>query len=891
MWVKDNSIRFVSEHKLNMKLISNKFFLSTLLFSSIIISLNSGCGIFHAREKVPEDVPEIPYDSDYYNSEAEDTDVTPVGEYHASHTIVNDIISTKLEVSFDWEHQYMPGKATITFKPHFYPTDSLTLDAKGFDIYKVELVSASGNKPLTYVYDSLQLHIFLDKSYSRNDSYSIYMEYKAKPNERKTEGSAAITDAKGLYFINPKGEEPNKPKQIWTQGETESNSAWFPTIDKPNMKTLIEIYMTVDTQYVTLSNGLMLDSKNNKNGTRTDHWKMDLPIAPYLVMMAVGDFKITHDKWRNISVDYYVEPEYSQYAKEIFGRTPEMIECYSKLLGVDYPWSKYSQIVVRDFVSGAMENTTAVVHYNELNQTHREMIDGNHDDIICHELFHHWFGDLVTCESWSNISLNESFADYSEALWTEYKNGKDAHDLQVNNDKNTYLMAATENPVPLIRYHYLSQEDLFDANSYQRGGCVLNMLRNYVGDEAFFKSLNVYLTENKFGTGEVHTLRMALEKVTGEDLNWFFNEYYLSPGHPSVIINYTYSDESNAEFVTIEQTQDTTTGTPVFRLPIDVDVYSGGETKRYRVVMNKARQTFSFPAYTKPDLINVDATKSILWEKTDNKSDSEFVFQFKHAPLFMDRYEAVEHFENEQDLDEASRLTLITALNDKFWYIRKSAVEMIAMDDEKTIAQTKPILVSLVKSDPNPQVRVATLIKINLLANESLTNEVIGFSVNDSSYSVLATTLEILKVRNPDKAYTLALSLKNESTNDLNYSLSTIFAEKGSADDYSWFEDKINTADGYAIFSVLTAMKTYLVNTNSETRLKGVDLLSSIALNNSKSLWVKLSASGVLSQIKNELELKRSENRTLDNDIQYIQKKLDEINEKQGADFNIQIQK
>jgi len=874
-----------------MKLISNKTFLSLLSISFLIISLNSGCGIFH-KSYDDEDYtyPEETYDSDY-SSEEGDTEVMPVGEYHASHTIVNDIISTKLEVSFDWEHQYMPGKATITLKPHFYPTDSLTLDAKGFDIYKVEMVSAAGNKLLQYVYDSSQLHIFLDKTYTRNEQYTLFIDYKAKPNERQTEGSAAITDAKGLYFINPKGEEPNKPKQIWTQGETEANSAWFPTIDKPNMKTLIEIYMTVDTQYVTLSNGLMLDSKNNKNGTRTDHWKMDLPIAPYLVMMAVGNFKITHDKWRNMPVDYYVEPDYGPYAKEIFGNTPEMIEYYSKLLGVDYAWPKYSQIVVRDFVSGAMENTTAVVHYDALNQTHREMIDGNNDDIICHELFHHWFGDLVTCESWSNISLNESFADYSEALWAEHKKGKDAHDLQVYNDKNTYLLAGASNPVPLIRYHYVSQEDLFDANSYQRGGCVLNMLRNYVGDEAFFKALNVYLTENKFGTGEVHTLRMAFEKVIGEDLNWFFNEYYLSPGHPSVTINYTYSDESNAEFVTIEQTQDTTSGTPVFRLPIDVDVYSGGETKRYRVVMTKARQTFSFPAYTKPDLINVDATKSILWEKTDMKNDSAFVFQYNHAPLFLDRYEAISNFENEQDLDEPSRLALIAALNDKFWFIRKSSVEMIALDDEKTIEQVKPILVSLVKSDPNPHVRTVALTKLSGLTDEEMISTVTDIAAKDSSYSVLGETLTVLQTHNPTKAYTLAESLKNEKSDDMTYSLAAIFAEKGSSDDYSWFENKLNTTDGYAIFSVLTAMKTYLVNTNSETRMKGIDLLAVTALNDSKDLWVKLSASGVLSQIKNELELKRSENRSLDNDIQYIQKKLDEITEKQSAGFDIQIEK
>ena len=864
-----------------MKIFSNKNFLSAIFLSSLLLTLNSGCGIFHHKED--EDYAYSDDYSDGNNYYDEESVSTPAGAYQPSHTITTDIISTKLEVSFDWEKQRLAGKATITFKPHFYSSDSLTLDAKGFDIHKLELVSVAGNKPLNYVYDSSQLHIFLDKTYSRTEQYTLFIDYTAKPNERTTEGSAAITDAKGLYFINPKGEEPNKPKEIWTQGETEANSAWFPTIDKPNQKTLIEIYMTVAPQYVTLSNGLMIDSKNNIDSTRTDHWKMDLPIAPYLVMMAVGDYKITHDKWRNMPVDYYVEPKYAPYAQEIFGRTPEMIECYSKLFGVDYPWAKYSQVIVRDFVSGAMENTTAVVHYDALNQTHREMIDGNNDDIICHELSHHWFGDLVTCESWSNISLNESFADYSEVLWTEHKNGKDAAGLQVYNDMNSYFMGGTSNPVPLIRFHYEDKEEVFDVNSYQRGGCVLNMLRNYVGDEAFFLSLKTYLTENKFGTGEVNTLRMAFEKVTGEDLNWFFNEYYLSKGHPSVNISYNYSDASNAEFVTIEQTQDTTEGTPVFRLPIDVDVYSGGDVKRYRVWMDKATQTFSFPAFTKPSLVNVDATKSILWEKTDNKDDSAFVFQYTHAPLFLDRFEAIERFESAQGLEHASQQILVSALSDKFWYIRKRAIEMIALEDESVIAQAKPILISMVKSDPKPQVRVAALNKINALSDESLMNEILDISVHDSSYSVLSMTLEILKLNNSDKAYALASTLKNENTGSLNYSLSSIFADKGNAEDYGWFEEKLKTSGGYEIYLMLSGTKTFLVNTNSETRLKGVDLLASIALNKSQPFWVTLSASGSLSQLKTELTDKLSQNASLQTDIDYIQKKVDEIYEKQGA--------
>ncbi|HEY9262717.1 M1 family metallopeptidase, partial [Chitinophaga sp.] len=212
--------------------------------------------------------------------------------YRASSTKVNDLVHTKLDVRFDYAKKYLYGKAWITLKPHFYATDSLTLDAKGMDINEVALVKAGKNSPLKYSYDSLQLHIALDKEYKPTESYIIYISYTAKPDELKVKGSAAISDAKGLYFINPDGKDPNKPTQIWTQGETESSSAWFPTIDKTNQKCTEEISMTVEKKYVTLSNGKLVSQKNNADGTRTDTWKMDLPHSPYLFMMAVGDYAI-----------------------------------------------------------------------------------------------------------------------------------------------------------------------------------------------------------------------------------------------------------------------------------------------------------------------------------------------------------------------------------------------------------------------------------------------------------------------------------------------------------------------------------------------------------------------------------------------------------------------
>ncbi len=281
---------------------------------------------------------------------------SPFVDYRATATKINDLVHTKLAVSFDYDKAYLYGKEWVTLQPHFYPTDSLTLDAKGMDIHQVALVKGSENMPLKYNYENeLKLHIHLDKTYEKGEQYTIYIDYTAKPDELKVSGSRAIQSAKGLYFINPKGTVPNKPIQIWTQGETESNSCWFPTIDHPDQKTTEEIDMAVPDKYVTLSNGVMTEQHKNGDGTRTDIWKLDKPNAPYLFMMAVGDFIKTEDHWKNIPVDYYLEPAYAPYARQIFGNTPEMIDYFSKILKYNFPWPKYAQIVVRDYVSGAME--------------------------------------------------------------------------------------------------------------------------------------------------------------------------------------------------------------------------------------------------------------------------------------------------------------------------------------------------------------------------------------------------------------------------------------------------------------------------------------------------------------------------------------------------------
>ncbi len=694
---------------------------------------------------------------------------------------INDLVHTKLDVKFDYAKSYLYGKAWITLKPHFYSTDSLLLDAKGMDIKEVSLIKGPAKANLKYDYDGMELRIKLDRSYRGGESYTIYIDYTSKPDELDAVGSAAITDAKGLYFVNPKGEDKDKPTQIWTQGETEANSAWMPTIDKPNQKTTSEIYMTVPSKYVTLSNGLMISQKANTNGTRTDYWKMDLPHAPYLFFMGVGEYSIIKDRYKGKEVSYYVEKEYAPVARTIFGNTPEMMKFFSDKLGVDYPWQKYAQIVGRDYVSGAMENTTATLHQESAYQNARELVDGvRWESTIAHELFHHWFGDLVTAESWSQITVNESFANYSETLWAEYKQGKDAGDDHNDDDMRGYLQGPGNAAKDLVRFHYANKEDVFDGVSYNKGGRILHMLRTIVGDDAFYKSLNIYLTANKFKAGEAGLLRLAFEEVTGRDMNWFWNQWYYGSGHPIVKIDYAY--ENGKALVTIEQTQKTD---KVFRLPIAIDVYTGTTKKRHNVWIENKVETFSFDYSQQPDLINVDADKVMLWVKTDNKTAENYVHQIKYAPNYLDRKEALDYFAK-KNMPE-----LALGLTDKYAPLRRSTVTKL---EASKIAEEKTVIAGIEKIANTDKDRRTKAAAISYLAktSDAKYKSLYEKNINDSSYSVAGAALEGMVGLEPAKSYELAKKYSKDAKGDLGNVVNEIIIKEGTEADFDFIAERFD---------------------------------------------------------------------------------------------------
>mgnify|MGYP006134404677 CR=1 FL=1 len=728
--------------------------------------------------------------------------------YRASEKRVNDILHTKLEVSFDWDSAYLFGQANLTIKPHFYGTDSLILDAKGFEIHEVAMVDNIGKKsPLKYIYDTTFLKINLGKRYTKSDTFQVFIDYTAMPNKLKAGGSSAITGDKGLYFINNDGAILNKPKQIWTQGETESSSCWFPTIDSPNEKTTQEIYITVDSNYATLSNGELIFQAENEDGTRTDYWKQTLQHAPYLFMMAIGEFAIAKDEWRGKSVHYYVEKKYAEVAKEIYPNTVEMLEFFSTKLGYDYPWDKYHQVVVRDYVSGAMENTGAVIFGDFIQGNKRFLIDNAGEDIVAHEMFHHWFGDLVTCESWSNLPLNESFATYGEYLWNEHKYGKDQADLHIDGDLKVYLAQSKINKETLIRYNYSNEMEMFDSHSYQKGGRVLHMLRNYVGDEAFFAGLQLYLKDNEFQTVEIHNLRLAFEEITGEDLNWFFNQWFLSAGHPIIDIEKNFADDKLT--ITVKQTQDGVDIPEVFEIPTTLSILqANGLVREKKIRIAKRTETLEFALNEAPLLVNFDVDKVLLGQIDQNFEKSEAITLYNNANHFLDKTKAITLIKNKKD--SASLDLIETALEDNFWYVRKSAIQAAKKLAKERPSKMLETLQKIAKSDKKSENRAAAITAISKYFIEEVDLTFLEERKEDLSYNVLSATLDAVHKKDAKKGLELAEQLEKEDNTGIQTTVANIYAADGNPERQVFFEKAIKNATGFGKYGLMNSYDDFL---------------------------------------------------------------------------------
>ncbi len=536
-----------------------------------------------------------------------------------------DLINTQLNIALDFEKSSLGGSAILSLKPHFYPQDSVVLDAQQLEIKSVKL--GTTNCIFYQNNDSTLLIIKLPKQIAATQNVSLEITYATKPNiDEENDESKAIQSNQGYFFINADLQRPI-PRQFWTQGETESNSRWFPTLDAPNQKHTQSITVTAPDTMVILSNGkLIKETSNATNKTKTATWVQTKPHAVYLTMLAAGNWAIINDKYKDKEVNYMVEKAYAPYAKTIFGNTPAMISFFSEYTGVEYPWDKYTQVVVRDFVSGAMENTSATVHMQALQHTPGQHADNTYEEYISHELFHQWFGDLVTAESWGNISLNESFATYGEYLWIKNHYGEPAADDLLADFYNGVNRWGSHVGQPLQRVEYQTNDEVFDAVSYQKGALVLHMLNNHLGEKAFREGIKKYLNDFAYKNAEISDLKKCLEEVSGLDLSHFFTQWYERPTMPKYYVN-IFPFEANNYEVHISQEE----GNEFFAFA-NLDIWYGtAEGKTIKDIIPITSNYVHYTLKNKPTWLVIDPERKQLgdffYERSADENPFDNIYQ------------------------------------------------------------------------------------------------------------------------------------------------------------------------------------------------------------------------------------------------------------------------
>src|SRR5947207_1086492 len=489
---------------------------------------------------------------------------------------------------------------------------------------------------LKYEYNSstAKLAVALDHPYQPNEQVTIVIAYHTNlppPDRRAGFGGG------GINFIKPTASDPARPRQIWTQGEAESNHLWFPCFDHPNDFTTTEVIATVELPFTVISNGALVKVKDNRDGTRTFDWRIDQPHATYLTSLIVGEFTPVEDRYTGIPITTYVYPSQVEEGKVTAARLAEMVKFFSEKTGVKYPYAKYAQTTVRDF-GGGMENISATTQTDNMIHDKRTELDQTSDSLQSHELAHQWFGDYVTCRTWSDIWLNEGFATYFQAMWDEHSLGRDDFlymDVKGNQDQY-YRAWGLGNRRTIVTKNYANPDAVFDTYAYPRGGAVLHMLRTVLGEENWWRSINHYLTKYAHQPVETEQFRIAIEETTGQPMDWFFDEWLYKMGHPVFRVTQDYDAANKILSLKVRQEQrpdpeSTYPQVALFQTPVDIEIGTANNTRIERVrIEAKEEQTFKFTVDSEPLLVNFDYHGALIKELLFSKTDGQLMYQLVH---------------------------------------------------------------------------------------------------------------------------------------------------------------------------------------------------------------------------------------------------------------------
>ena len=572
-----------------------------------------------------------------------------------------------LDLALDFATKSVSGTATLSFERVAPDATELKLDAVGFSIESVRVDAGKGFVAASFSYDGDTLCV-LDLEQAK--SGKIEIAYSATPR-------------RGMYFLAPDAKVKDRPKQVWTQCQDEDARHWFPCHDKPHVKMTSELRVSVPNGFVALSNGELLESSTPAGKKPwTYHFRLDNPHPSYLLTLVAGNFAIVEDRnadlggAKQVPVVYYVPPARKKDTARSFGETPRMIELFSRITGVPFPWRRYSQIVVSDFIFGGMENTTATTMYEHGLLDERAVLDISSNDLVAHELAHQWFGDLVTCRDWSHAWLNEGFATFMEHVEREDRLGRDEYDHGVSADTDTYLSEASGRYArPIVCRDYVEPIDLFDRHLYEKGGLVLHMLRRELGDETFWTGVKQYLTSHAYGVVETNDLQRALENASGRSLERFFDSWVYRPGHPELKVKVSWDDGLLS--VSVKQGQKLG-DTAEFHFELELEVGSrAGVVSRHRKSVTLATDTFVIKLDERPAYVAFDPEMRVVSDLSFDAPSDMLRVQLEKAERAISRARAADALSRRDDPPTIAALAECLARKTEAWMVRAEAARAL----------------------------------------------------------------------------------------------------------------------------------------------------------------------------------------------------------------------
>jgi aminopeptidase N len=648
-----------------------------------------------------------------------------------------DLQHSKVALRFDLEQKKVIGDVTHTVTLLRDGLDKVSFDSVGLQIQSVKVNKNEAKFETT----EKKLIVNLPKAGKIDEKYEVEIKYEGKPT-------------KGLYFILPDKDYPNRPKQIWSQGESEDTRYYLPTYDYPNDRLTTETILTVPSDWLTVSNGKLIGTSDAGGGMKTWTWRESLPSSTYLFTVVAGEFAEVKDTWRDMPVTYYAPKDRADRLIVNYSRTPAMIELFSKKLGVDYPWEKYAQSMVDDFVAGGMENSSATTN-GAISLRNPKLVREypvDEDPLISHELGHQWFGDLVTTKDWGNIWLNEGFATFMETMWAEAHFGKEQADYDRWKTAREWFQSRNLFAKPIVRHDFDDSSE-FNGNAYEKGGFVLYMLRRELGDDAFYAGLKHYLEVNRGKNVVTADLANAIEEATHTNVDQFFDQWVYGAGAPKFEISYSYDAEKKQVALAVKQTQKVEGRVGLFRVPVDVEITNAGGPKLYPVVVSKTEETFTFPSGSAPLMVIFDKGGQVLKSAEFKKDKKEWLYQLKNAGELADRADAAAALGKLRGDDEAAAALGEALRNDKTRGVREVAAG--ALGELGGPAAAKQVLNALAGAT-EPELResvVQALGAFTFKENAEIAAKLEVIAKEDASYRARAAALQAIGRMETPKAF------------------------------------------------------------------------------------------------------------------------------------------